>query len=191
MLLHLLRPPGLAREAAEMGYTLTIDQMRQTASFYADRTVHDSSLSLIGSAGARVPFNPGVSWTLFGRSLTYDDEPGKAEAVAQGLHLGAMAGVCDVLVRLYLGLDYGADELLLAPDPPPSLPPVGLGLCCRGNRFTICWDGMSVTLHADAGNRSPLPVRARSETVAIAPGQSDRVPAGTRTRRTEALAAGG
>jgi trehalose/maltose hydrolase-like predicted phosphorylase len=181
MLLHLLGPAGLTQEIEAMGYRFTAEQMRLTVSYYAARTAHDSSLSLVGCAGALAPFDPDASWGLFCRAMAYDREPGKRGTVGQGVHLGVMAGVFDVLTRIYLGLEHRGDELSVSPNPPRALAPLRLGLGHRGAWFTLAWDGTEVQLHAEPGNAVTMRLRLPDTAVALVPGGTVHVHVPTRS----------
>ena len=142
MLLHLLRPAGLAGETAAMGYTLTFEQMRHTAYllFGPERAPFQPVADRLRRRAGAV--RPRRLLGLFCRSLCYYEGPGKAETVAQGLHLGAMAGVLRCWSASISASTMEPTRAAVAGPSPASLPPVELGLCYRGSRFTIWWDGV-------------------------------------------------
>lgn len=172
MLLHVLSVDGLIGIAGHMGYTLTAAQLGRTAAFYIAKMAHDSSLSEAICAGALARLDPAASWRMYRQALAYDADPAHAESVAQGLHLGAMAGTFDVLQRHYLGLDLRAEAIVVDPAPPPGLGPVRIGLHYRGTRIEADWSGSVLHLRSAPDNPTAVSVRRGSRAELLHPGQA-------------------
>lgn len=158
MLLHLLPGGELDKVLGRMGYRLSADQLRHTAAWYLACTTHDSSLSRIVWAGALARLDPGTSWHLFQGVIHPELDPSSASAAADGVHLGAMGGIYDVLQRHYLGFRVREDAILLDPAPPAALGRVRLDLRCRFGTFRLAWSGSTLTLRSDTANRTAVAV---------------------------------
>ncbi|WP_372623587.1 hypothetical protein [Falsiroseomonas sp.] len=172
MLPYLLPGAELDEVVHGMGYRLPPDALRRTADHDLARTTHDSSLSRVVWAGALARLDPAASWRLFRHEAVPDHDATSASAAADGLHLGAMAGVMDVLQRHYLGFRVQADAIMLDPAPPPELGHVRLGLRCRFGAFALDWSGSVLTLHSDPSNPAPVKVRLGDGSEMVRPGGS-------------------
>ena len=170
MLLHLLPCDELIGTFARMGYAVTEADLGRTAAYYLARDTRASSLSATACAGALARLDPAASWRFFCGAMRPDCGPARAASTAEGLHVGAMAGMLDVLQRHYLGVRPDAAGLRLDPAPPAELGPVRTRLRVRGGDYDLAWDGAAVRLLADAGNTAPLAVTSRGDTRVLRPG---------------------
>ncbi|MBL6455276.1 glycoside hydrolase family 65 protein [Belnapia sp. T6] len=171
MLLHLLPGRELEEVLGRMGYHLGADQLRHTAAWYLARTTHDSSLSRIIWAGALARLDPDASWCLFQEAMHPERDPSNASAAADGVHLGAMGGIYDVLQRHYLGFRVREDAIMLDPAPPAALGHVRLDLHCRFGAFRLAWSGSILTLRSNAENRGAVTVIHPGGTVLLSAGE--------------------
>jgi trehalose/maltose hydrolase-like predicted phosphorylase len=172
MLLHLLPDGELEEVLGPMGYCLGTGEWRRAAEWYLARTTHDSSLSRVVWAGALARLDPEASWRLLREAMRPERDPSSASAAADGVHLGAMGGIFDVLQRHYLGFRLREDAILLDPAPPAELGRMRLGLHCRFGAFLLEWTGSTLILHADAGNPAAVTVLHPKGSAALSPGEA-------------------
>ncbi|WP_189615724.1 glycoside hydrolase family 65 protein [Pigmentiphaga litoralis] len=133
-LFHLLPAHDLRSMIQRLGYTVGPPFMRKTADFHLARITHESSLSKMVCAGALTRLDPATSWSYFQECVLRDlAMPGGG--VAEGVHLGAMAGSLDILQRHYLGITPARDGLHVQPAPPPGLGAVSVKIRYRGARL--------------------------------------------------------
>ncbi|CAL8480909.1 protein of unknown function (plasmid) [Caballeronia sp. S22] len=71
----------------------------------------------------------------------------------KGVHLGAMSGVLDVLVRQYAGIEFANDAILLRPCWSQDLPPVRVSLRFQQQLLRLHATPEFTTLQADKKNR--------------------------------------
>ena len=173
MLPYILPGTQLQDMLGHMGYPVTHDQLARTARYYLDRTVHDSSLSRVACAGALAGVDPGASWQLYADAVRLDLDPATVCGAAEGVHLGAMVATLDVIQRIYLGLDVGADGLTLAPNLPPELPPIEMRLFHCGSALDLQWEGSRLRLRSDAANTSVTSIHYQNQVVALRPGSAE------------------
>jgi hypothetical protein len=178
MLPHLLPDGELEEILGRMGYRLDAEDWRRAAAWYLARTTHDSSLSRVVWAGALARLDPDASWRLFREAIRAERDPSSASAAADGIHLGAMGGIFDVLQRHYLGFQLREDAILLDPAPPAELGRVRLGLRCRFGAFVLEWSGSALVLHADAANPAAVSVLHPKGSTALPPGEEISVSPG-------------
>jgi len=170
MLLHLLGEEELSSMVNGFGYALDEAAIRRTVEHDLARTAHASSLSDAVCAGALARLDPARSWTYFRETLHPSDDPATHSSAAEGLHLGTMAGMLDVLQRHYLGLRLEPDAIHLAPAVPEALRPVRMAFRCRFGGFALEWTGQELRLHAEKDNTAPAPVLHRGGRESLRPG---------------------
>ena len=126
MLLYLFPVEELLALLGRLGYEVGPETIRRTVEHYEARTSHGSTLSKVvfASAAHRQDCHAGVE--AFRAALRSDIDDVQGGTTAEGVHLGAMAGTVDIVMRHYAGLELGAKGARLSPDLPPRL---------RGLRF--------------------------------------------------------
>lgn len=177
MLLYLLPQAELQAIAGRLGYRLTEACIHRSVRHHLSLTAHDSSLSDAVCAAVLARMDPEGSWRHFRNALHPSDDPTTHSTAAEGLHLGTMAGMLDVLQRHYLGLQVGAEGLRLDPAIPPDLCPVRLDIRCRFGGFVLEWTGSALRLASAEGNAGAVAVAHPGGTARLAPGESVTVAA--------------
>lgn len=167
MLLHLFGRKGCEALFTHMGYQLDAGWHERTLRYYLERVTHESSLSRIVCAGALAQADPGQSWQHYRHALHSDLEPGAGGSTHEGVHLGAMAGTWDVLLRHYLGLQLDSGAAVLAPHPPAALDDVSLAVWVHGCRLELGLRGRELRLRAAQGLR----LRYQGDALNLRPGQ--------------------
>ncbi len=137
-------------------YPQTIRQ--NTWRFYAERTLHGSSLSLPGMALAAAVSDlipESVPFFQKGSRLDLDDVNGNTSL---GMHISAYAVLWEAAVFGYLGLDAQADGIRLNPRMPQGWSFIETPIHWKGQRIRIRADHNGATIMADTQNTRAIPL---------------------------------
>ncbi|MEV0423589.1 glycoside hydrolase family 65 protein [Streptosporangium canum] len=93
MLLHLLGEEGVGEILTGLGYEWNAEMAARTVDYYLARTCHGSTLSAVVHAGVLARLHPGASHPFLVEALNNDVKDLQGGTTAEGVHLGAMAGV--------------------------------------------------------------------------------------------------
>ncbi|MEM5389915.1 glycosyl hydrolase family 65 protein [Paraburkholderia phymatum] len=178
MLFHLLGETNLRALLAQAGYAFDAAAARRTLEYYLARMTHESSLSQVGCAGALARGQPERSWQYFSNALTTDVTPREGSA-HEGLHLGALAGALDVVVRHYGGVDFEDGVLQFDPAWPRELPRTRLSLMFRHQQLQLEGSTQAVALRATRDNTQGVAVAARGQRFLLEPGAVLTIRAGS------------
>jgi len=136
-----------------------LQEVRQnTWRFYAERTLHGSSLSLPGMALAAAVSDlipESVPFFQKGSRLDLDDVNGNT---ALGMHISAYAVLWEAAVFGYLGLDAQADGIHLKPRIPQGWSFIEAPIHWKGQLLRIRADHTGTTIKADTRNARAIPV---------------------------------
>ena len=140
MLFYLLRTDELRRIFQQLGYALDDETVLKTVDYYSARTSHGSTLSRVVHAAVSARSDPSASWRYFTEALRSDVADIQGGTTPEGVHIGAMGGLDDVLLSRYAGIDTMGDTLCIDPCLPEELPELRLSILYRGRRV-----GMDLT----------------------------------------------
>lgn len=143
MLFYLFSRIELERTFERLGYTFDQAVLQATADYYAERTSNGSTLSRVVDAWVAARLNRRGSGHLLERCLATDLEGTRA---SQGIHLGAMGGSLDLLLRGYGGLEFRDDALWVRPRLPAQLESFSLCVYYRQHPIRFRMDGSGVEL---------------------------------------------
>ncbi|GAT71026.1 trehalose 6-phosphate phosphorylase [Planomonospora sphaerica] len=99
MLFHLLGEDGLAKILTRLGYGWDAGAAARTVDYYLARTCHGSTLSAVVHAGVLARVRPGASEPFLVEALNSDVRDVQGGTTAEGIHLGAMAGVLSLFTE--------------------------------------------------------------------------------------------
>ncbi|WP_042364529.1 glycoside hydrolase family 65 protein [Streptacidiphilus neutrinimicus] len=133
MLWYLFPPSEVRRLLTRLGYRVDPGLMERTVDYYLARTSHGSTLSAVVHAWVLARRDRRASWRFFREAVAADVHDVQGGTTAEGVHLGAMAGVIDLLERCYSGLSVRREALVLDPALPPQLGQLDLTLHYRGH----------------------------------------------------------
>jgi alpha,alpha-trehalase len=176
MLFFLFAPDELHALFERLGYAFDGETLRRNLEYYAPRTSHGSTLSLVVFASVVHHIDGEEAYRLFLEALRSDVEDVQGGTTAEGIHLGAMAGTVGIVLRRYAGLALGPDGVRFEPDLPSFF---------RGLRFRVHWRGRWLDAHltadrlrltADRDRVEPVPARVRGRWVSVEPGETVEVP---------------
>jgi len=172
MLLYLLPGDELQDLLRGLGYHMTAEQLAQTADYYRARTVDGSTLSGVVTSWVLARQNPAEAWSCLLAALNSDVADVQGGTTAEGIHLGAMAGTIDIVLRCLTGMLARGDTLRFDPALPAEVKQLRFSVHYRGNRLDISLasDHMSVTCRP--GRAAPVTVAVRDATRQLGPGES-------------------
>ena len=158
MLFYLLRAEEVQSLFRQLGYDLDDAAVRRTVDYYSARTSHGSTLSRVVHAAVSARSDPALSWRYFTEALQSDVADIQGGTTPEGIHMGAMGGLDDVLVRRYAGIETMGDTLSLDPCLPDELQSVRLAIVYRGRRVALDLARERVRISLEDDSPSPLEV---------------------------------
>jgi trehalose/maltose hydrolase-like predicted phosphorylase/beta-phosphoglucomutase-like phosphatase (HAD superfamily) len=176
MLLFLLSRQELRELLAGLGYEVSEEQLARTVSYHLERTSHGSTLSGVVSAWVLARYQPEQAWRFLLRALESDVADVQGGTTAEGIHLGAMAGTVDIVLRCLTGMRARGKVLRFEPALPPQVKQLRFSIHYRGHRIdvTLAEDHMAVS--SRPGGAPPIKVLVRDRTVELVPGASHEFP---------------
>ncbi|WP_433663220.1 beta-phosphoglucomutase family hydrolase [Nocardia sp. CA-128927] len=140
MLIYLLGPGRLLTLLDRLGYPCTRETLDRTLDYYLRRTADGSTLSQVVHASVLARMRPDRAWSVFAQALVADLDDTQGGTTKHGIHLGAMAGTVDIVIRAFAGLHCHRDRLVFDPCLPPQLTGVRFGVQYRGQRIDVVLD---------------------------------------------------
>jgi alpha,alpha-trehalase len=163
MLFYLLSGVELGQLFERLGYSFDEALMRRTIEYYAPRTSHGSTLSSVVHSWVLARADRRRSWEFFRTALEADVSDVQGGTTPEGIHLGAMAGSVDLLLRGYGGIEPRGDVLRLNPKLPDELGELQFSLSYRGQQLTLTVTAHRVVIVSAAGPAAPISVAVREQ----------------------------
>jgi alpha,alpha-trehalase len=158
MLFYLFSSEELKVLFQRLGYPFEFKTIPRNIDYYINRTSHGSTLSRVVHAWVLARSDRVGSWKLFTEALESDITDIQGGTTPEGIHLGAMAGTLDVLLRGYVGLEPRGDVLWLNPCLPEEL---------RGLRMRIRYRGHSLELEVSCDRLKVTSCRSAESPISI------------------------
>jgi beta-phosphoglucomutase family hydrolase len=137
MLFYLFSYTELRGLFERMGYSLDEDTIRRTVKYYEARTTHGSTLSRVTHSWVSARIDRAHSWELFKEALKADLQDTQGGTTREGIHLGAMAGTADMVLRCYAGVETTGDVLRLQPMLPTEISKASFQIIYRGQPVDV------------------------------------------------------
>jgi trehalose/maltose hydrolase-like predicted phosphorylase len=170
MLFYLLSPAELGILFERLGYRLDAEIVERTIDYYQARTAHGSTLSRVVHSWVLAQADRPRSWSLFEDALMADLDYTQGGTTGEGIHLGAMAGSVDLLVRCYAGLATHDETLWFDPNPPAELRALRFDVRYRGQHISAALTGPRLRLHVHPCASAPVRIGIGAETRLVAGG---------------------
>jgi len=161
MLFYLLREDDLRALFLQLGYKLSPETVRKTVEYYTARTSHGSTLSRVVHAAISARSDPGASWRYFTEALQSDVADIQGGTTPEGLHMGALGGLDELLLTRYAGIDTLGETLSLDPCLPEEIPALRLAILYRGRRVALDLTRERVRILLDGDSTADLEVVVR------------------------------
>jgi alpha,alpha-trehalase len=172
MLLFLLSRSKLRELLAGLGYQVSEEQLARTVDYFLARTSHGSTLSGVVSAWVLARYQPEEAWRFLQHALESDVADVQGGTTAEGIHLGAMAGTVDIVLRSLTGLRARGPVLRFDPALPPEVKQLKFSVHYRGHRVQVILTEDRLEVSSRPGRARPVQVLVRDQTVELAPGAS-------------------
>jgi trehalose/maltose hydrolase-like predicted phosphorylase len=172
MLLYLLSAEELRELLTHMGYTLGADTIVRTVERYSRSSTYGSTLSNVVHSWLEARRDRSRSWQFLERALASDMADIQGGTTRYGVHLAAMAGSVDLLVRCFTGLETRADSLWFHPQLPTELTSLAFVIIYRSHRLTVSITSTSIRLQSATGEARPIRVMVEGEPVLIRTGET-------------------
>lgn len=176
MLLYLLSSEELRDLLGGLGYQVTQEQLTRTVGYHLARSADGSSLSSVVNAWVLARIDPARGWRRLLRALESDVGDAQGGTTAEGIHLGAMAGTVDVVLRGITGMRAEPDGLRFDPMLPPQVKKLKFSLHFRGHRLAVSLTGDCLTVTSRRGDPTPIRVAVREQVREVAPGTRAEFP---------------
>jgi trehalose/maltose hydrolase-like predicted phosphorylase len=170
MLLYLLSPHELRGLLARLGYEVGEEQLSRTVDYYLARTSHGSTLSSVVSAWILARHAPHKAWRFLQQALQSDVADIQGGTTAEGIHLGAMAGTVDLVLRCLTGMRAHGQVLRFDPAMPPQIRRLYFSVHYRGHRVELVFSEDRLEINSRPGPAAPVTVVVRDQTVELRPG---------------------
>jgi len=167
MLVYLLGPGGLTGQLERLGYETSPEAIARTVEYHLARTAHGSTLSRVVHASVLARLDRSRAWEVFREALDADLDDTQGGTTREGIHLGAMAGTVDLVLRAFAGLEVERDALAFDPRLPDELPRVSFQVFYRGQRIQVSLDHGCLALRAHACNADPVRIRHQGEVLSL------------------------
>ena len=171
MLLFLLSRDELRTLLHGLGYEVSTEQLTRTVDYHLERTSHGSTLSGVVSAWVLSRYRPEEAWRFLQHALESDVSDVQGGTTAEGIHLGAMAGTVDIVLRCLTGMRALGPVLRLDPALPPEVKHLKFSVHYRGQRVDIELAEDRVRLGVRPGGTTPVNLLVHGQPVELAPGQ--------------------
>jgi trehalose/maltose hydrolase-like predicted phosphorylase len=129
------------------------------------KVVHASVLDRIDRSRA---------WDMFRAALESDITDVQGGTTPEGIHLGAMAGTVDIVLRHYGGIDTTSEVIAFYPRLPAPLHELQLRLRHRGQWYELSIDDERFTLSIDEDGSKPLTVTVQGKRLKLKPGTTHK-----------------
>jgi trehalose/maltose hydrolase-like predicted phosphorylase len=172
MLFYLLSSDELAGLFRHLGYAWDPHSIPDTVDYYLARTSNGSTLSAVVHAWVLARANRDRALELFVEALRSDVADVQGGTTAEGIHLAAMAGTVDVLLRCFAGVELRDDVLWLNPFWPKSLGTLEFSIFYRDHVIALSIADHTVRVSIGRGNFPPVRVGCRGELRDLDPGQT-------------------
>jgi alpha,alpha-trehalase len=170
MLAFMLSRAELLELLAGLGYQVSVDQLARTVTYYLERTSHGSTLSGLVSAWVLARYQPEQPWQFLLRALESDVADVQGGTTAEGIHLGAMAGTVDIMLRCLTGLRARGAVLRFHPALPPQVKQVRFSIHYRGHRVDVTLAEGHLEVSSRPGRAQPIKILVGDRTVELASG---------------------
>jgi trehalose/maltose hydrolase-like predicted phosphorylase/beta-phosphoglucomutase-like phosphatase (HAD superfamily) len=175
MLLFLLSRDELRELLAGLGYQVSEEQLAWTVDYHLARTSHGSTLSGVVSAWVLARYQPEQAWQFLLHALESDVADVQGGTTAEGIHLGAMAGTVDIVLRCLTGMRARGPVLRFEPALPPQVKQLHFSVHYRGHRIDVELAEDHMQLSSRPGPAQPIKVLVHDQTIELAPGQEREV----------------
>jgi len=167
-------PVELGELFKRLGYPFGYATIPKNIAYYAPRTSNGSTLGRVVDSWVLARSSRARSWEIFKEALESDIADIQGGTTPEGIHLGAMAGVVDLLQRGYAGIETRSDTLWLNPCLPDEVTRLEMVIRYRGQGLDLSITQDTIDVHALPSNAIPITIGVVREIHEIAAGERRR-----------------
>ena len=176
MLFYLFSSEVLSGLFQQLGYPFEYETIPGNIDYYLKRTSHGSTLSHVVHAWVLARSDRVRSWKQFIMTLQSDVADIQGGTTPEGIHLGAMAGVVDILQGGYTGLEARGQVLWLNPVLPKELRRLCMHMRYRGHSLSVEVTPQRIKVHAFPCASGPIQVGCKGKLFNLKMGDTIEIP---------------
>ncbi|KMQ49402.1 Trehalose-6-phosphate phosphatase [Chitinispirillum alkaliphilum] len=163
MLFYLFSLEELEQTFNHLGYPFHFSSIADNVEYYRHRTSHGSTLSRIVFSWIQSRLDRNRSWSTFKKALKADFEDIQGGTTPEGIHLGAMSGVLDIVQRCYTGLEVRNNILHFTPQLPENLTEIRQTVRYRSHWIDIRLNHRTLKISFEKGWGNPVIVKVQEK----------------------------
>jgi alpha,alpha-trehalase len=172
MLFYLFSSEELRDLFAQLDYPFVYETIPKNIEYYLQRTSHGSTLSWVVHSWVQVRSNRAGSWKLFCEALKSDVADIQGGTTPEGIHLGAMAGVLDLMQRAYTGIETRGQVLWFNPHLPDEFARLHLHIRYRFHSLDVELTPEKLKIQALPSPAGPIRVGVKGEVFQLKMGET-------------------
>ena len=156
MLFYLFSADELGELFARLGYSINHDTIPKNVNYYVARTSYGSTLCRVVYSWVLARSDRPRSMAFFADALQSDVTDSQHGTTAEGVHLGAMAGTVDQVLRVSTGIEVKGDVLLFNPELPPEMECLESRIRYRGHSLDLRLTHDALTVSGEDLDVAPI-----------------------------------
>jgi len=156
MLFYLFSADELGELFARLGYPINHDTIPNNINYYVARTSYGSTLCRVVYSWVLARSDRPRSMAFFADALQSDVNDSQHGTTAEGVHLGAMAGTVDQVLRVSTGIEVKSDVLLFNPELPTEIECLESRIRYRGHSLDLRLTHDALTVNGESMNVAPI-----------------------------------
>jgi trehalose/maltose hydrolase-like predicted phosphorylase len=156
MLFYLFSADELGELFARLGYAINHDTIPNNVNYYVARTSYGSTLCRVVYSWVLARSDRPRSMAFFADALQSDVTDSQHGTTAEGVHLGAMAGTVDQVLRVSTGIEVKGDVLLFNPELPPEMECLESRIRYRGHSLDLRLTHDALTVSGEDLDIAPI-----------------------------------
>lgn len=172
MLFYLLSGKELNRIFNQLGYKFDENAIQKNIDYYKERTSHGSTLSKVVFASVLDRVDRAAARNHFVEALESDISDIQGGTTAEGIHLGAMAGTVDIVMRHYVGIETNGCPISFSPHLPEDVHGLRLRVQHCDQWYAVDINDKRFKLTLEQGSDVPITVNVMGNDIQITPGIS-------------------
>ena len=165
MLFYVFSAEELGGLLARLGYPLDPQAIPRNVAYYDSRSSHGSTLSRVVHAWVMARSDRPRSLQYYAEALQSDVSDIQQGTTAEGVHLGAMAGTVDLIMRVSTGIEATDDVLRLNPQLPPEIQRLDMRIRYRGHSLDLEVTRDRLRVHGRERGIAPIKLGVRGEII--------------------------
>jgi alpha,alpha-trehalase len=174
MLFYLFSADELRLLFEQLGYPFDDELIPRNIEYYLARTSHGSTLSRVTHSWVLARSDRSTAWRLLLDALDSDLSDIQGGTTEEGVHLGAMAGSVDLLLRGLTGVEPRSGILHFNPCLPPNLGRLTFSLRYRHHLLQVEIDERTLAIDSQPLTANPIRISYRGRVRSLSPGEGCR-----------------